>query len=572
MHERTVRAHTATGTVEGFTRDGVNRWRSIPYARPPLGRLRFRAPQPAQPWSGVRHCHGFTNCAPQQRRYTMLGVGKYQPMSEDCLTLNVVTPERPVEEPLPVMVFIHGGGYIMGSSATPLYDGAALARRGCVYVSVNYRLGVLGCVDLSSLSTPDITIDSNLYLRDLVLALQWVRDNIAEFGGDPGNVTIFGESAGACITATLLAVPAAEGLFARVISESPASGMVRSKEIAAEFAKRFADLLGVRTQDAANALMQASPAQLVETQHRLIEQGMQNRLGAFPIGPVIGDDFLPMDPVEAMRCGRAHRVPLIVGTNAEEGRLFTRFLGNAADQPIDGRRAAGRHGTGCPRTHYRRLPGLSRIVGMHPARRRLRVQLGGLADRRGSRQHAPTYLYRYDYAPRTLRWSGLGATHATELLAVFDVYRTRFGALLTAAADRRAALRVSNQVQRRWRSFSRTGVPGDDWPAYTLADRAVMVFDRKMPHRVRSAPASPDGMGRLLTGTLTLMAPNTEHDTEQVIERPDDLTASWLTAAIGAGAVADFAVERIGTGQMSECYRVELTYADVALTGHVRWC
>ncbi|WP_156767410.1 carboxylesterase family protein, partial [Mycobacterium sp. E796] len=200
MHERIVRARTTAGIVEGFTRDGVNRWRSIPYARPPVGALRFRAPQPAPPWSGVRHCHGFGNCAPQQRRYTLLGVGRYQPMSEDCLTLNVVTPEVAADEPLPVMVFVHGGGYIMGSSATPLYDGAALARRGCVYVSVNYRLGALGCLDLSSLSTRDTKIDSNLYLRDLVMALQWIRDNIAEFGGDPGNVTIFGESAGACIT------------------------------------------------------------------------------------------------------------------------------------------------------------------------------------------------------------------------------------------------------------------------------------------------------------------------------------------------------------------------------------
>src|SRR6202012_4532241 len=119
----------------------------------------------------------------------------------------------------------------------------ALARRGCVYVSVNYRLGVLGCVDLSSLSTPNVTLDSNLFLRDIVLALQWVRDNIAGFGGDPDNVTVFGESAGACITAALLAVPAAEGLFARAIAESPASGLVRSKEISAEFATRFAELL-----------------------------------------------------------------------------------------------------------------------------------------------------------------------------------------------------------------------------------------------------------------------------------------------------------------------------------------
>lgn len=235
------------------------------------------------------------------------------------------------------MVFIHGGGYILGSSATPIYDGAALARRGCVYVSVNYRLGALGCLDLSSLSTPQITLDSNVYLRDLVLALRWVHDNIAEFGGDPGNVTIFGESAGAHITATLLAVPAAKGLFARAISESPAAGMVRSREVAAEFAARFANLIGARTQDAANALMQASPAQLVEAQHHLIRQGMRKRLGAFPIGPVFGDDYLPMDPVEAMRSGRVHAVPLIVGTNAEEGRLFTRFLGMLpTNEPMGG--------------------------------------------------------------------------------------------------------------------------------------------------------------------------------------------------------------------------------------------
>jgi para-nitrobenzyl esterase len=479
MHERTIRAQTVTGTVEGFTRDGVNRWRSIPYARPPVGRMRFRAPQPAQPWSGVRHCHGFTGCAPQQRRYTLLGVGRYQPMSEDCLTLNVVTPEAPSAEPLPVMVFVHGGGYILGSSATPLYDGAALARRGCVYVSVNYRLGALGCLDLSSLSTPDITIDSNLYLRDLVLALQWIRDNIAQFGGDPDKVTIFGESAGACITATLLTVPAAEGLFARAIAESPASGLVRSAEISAEFAKRFVSLLDVDTEDAAAELLRVPAAQLVQAQHQLIDQGMESRLGAFPIGPVIGDDILPIDPVEAMRTGRAHRVPLIVGTNAEEGRLFTRFLKMLptnklmidellADTEPDAR---------------------ERITAAYPdyPSAAACIQLGGdfafssaawqIAEAHST--HAPTYLYRYDYAPRTLRWSGLGATHATELLAVFDVYRTRFGALLTAAADQRAALRVSDQVQRRWRSFSRTGVPGDDWPLYSPDDRAVMVFDRK---------------------------------------------------------------------------------------------
>ncbi|MGB9222694.1 carboxylesterase family protein, partial [Mycobacterium sp.] len=212
--------------------------------------------------------------------------------------------------------------------------------------------------------------------------------------------------------------------------------------------------------------------------------------GAFPIGPVVGDDYLPVDPMEAMRGGQAHQVPLIVGTNAEEGRLFTRFLGmlptNKAmieELLADTEPAARERITAA----YPNYPDPSACI-----------QLGGdfafssaawqIAEAHS--KHAPTYLYRYDYAPRTLRWSGFGATHATELFAVFDIYRTRFGALLTAVADRRHALRVSNEVQRRWRSFGHTGVPGHDWPAYAESERAVMVFDRKCriefdPHQDR---------------------------------------------------------------------------------------
>jgi len=479
MHEHTVRVTTAAGTVEGFTRGGVHRWRSIPYARPPVGALRFRAPAPAEPWPGVRYCHGFTKCAPQERRYAVLGVGKYQPIGEDCLTLNVVAPEAPESESLPVMVFVHGGGYILGSSATPIYDGVALARRGCVYVSVNYRLGALGCLDLSALSTKDVTLETNLFLRDIVLALRWVKDNIGAFGGDPDNVTVFGESAGAHAVAALLAAPDAKGLFAQAISESPASGMTRSSEVAAEFAARFATLLGARKQDATHALMKASPAELVAAQNRLIDDGVRDMLGAFPIGPVFGDDYLPLDPVEAMRQGKAHRVPLIVGTNADEGRLFTRWLQllPTTEPMIEAMLAEVEPAA------------RERITGAYPdyPERSACIRLGGdfafssaaweIAEAHG--RHAPAYLYRYDYAPRVLRWSGLGATHATELLAVFGVYRTKLGALLTAPVDRRSALRVTNEVQRRWGAFSRTGNPGDDWPVYTDADRAVMVFDRK---------------------------------------------------------------------------------------------
>ncbi len=478
MHEHIVRATIDSGTVEGFTRDGVHRWRSIPFAQPPVGPLRYQAPRPVQPWPGVRYCHGFGNCAPQHRKYTLLGVGKYQQRGEDCLTLNVTTPKRRRDEPMPVMVFIHGGGYWMGSSATPLYDGAAMARRGCVYVSVNYRLGPLGCMDLSSLSNGDVTIDNNLFLRDLVLALRWVRDNIEVFGGDPDKVTIFGESAGAHAVTTLLAVPAAKGLFAQAISESPAP-LITTPEIAAEFATRFAALLGADREDGARAVMAAKPSVLVHALDKVIEIGQREMLGAFALGPTSGTEYLPFDPTEAMRRGVAHRVPLIIGTNAEEARLFTRFIKllptneSMVEALLAGADPAQR----------------ARITAAYPdyPKSKACIQLGGdfafasaaWETAEAHSRHAPTYLYRYDYAPRTFSWSGFGATHGTELLAVFDFYRSRFGPLLTAAADQRSALRVSDDVQTRWREFSLTGVPGDDWPAYSDVERAVMVFDRR---------------------------------------------------------------------------------------------
>ena len=477
MVDRNTRVTTTSGTVEGMTGDGVTRWRSVPYARPPVGRLRLRAPQPPIPWRGVRYCHDFAFCAPQRRRYTVLGVNKYQPMSEDCLTVNVVAPATPTDEPLPVLFFIHGGGYMLGSSATPIYDGAALARRGCVYVSANYRLGALGCLDLSSLATPDHPIESNLFLRDLVFALEWVRDNIASFGGDPDRVTIFGESAGAHAVATLLAVPAARGLFAGAISESPASGMVVAPEAAPRFAAQFAENLGVDPRNAAAGLMQTEPRRFVKALDQLLARLVEEPAGSFAIGPIADGDYLPRDPFQAIARGEAHPVPVIVGNNAEEARLFTRWL---KMMPTTERTIERLLGAADPAAR-------ERITAAYPdyphpdACMQLSADMffGSAAWRiaEAHSKHAPTYMYRYDYAPRALSWTGLGATHAMELLAVFDVYRTRWGSLLTLAADQRSALRVSNNIQSRWRRFSRTGVPGEGWPTYDQ-DRAVMVFDK----------------------------------------------------------------------------------------------
>ena len=478
MPAKTVRTELTSGAIEGFTRDGVNRWRSIPYAKPPVGALRFKAPQPVEAWDGVRPCHRFRYCAPQPRRYTIVGPGKFQPMSEDCLTLNVVAPDGGSDRPLPVMFFIHGGAYFLGSSATPIYDGASLARSGCVYVSANYRLGALGAVDLSSLSTADIHIDDNLYLRDLVSALRWVRENIAAFGGDPDNVTIFGESAGAHAVTTLLAVPAAKGLFAQAISQSPAGALSRSQELAAEFAAKFASILCADEREPARLLLAARPAQLVNAFDRLLTTSASDLAGGYPVGCTFGTDYLPSEPIQAMRDGKAYRVPLIVGTNADEGRLFTRFLkllptNEAKIEAL----LAGAEPTCRERitAAYPEYPAPDACIRLG-ADFTFGSTLWQLADSHS--RHAPTHLYRYDFAPRTLQWAGLGATHATELLAVFDAYRTPLGRLLSAGADRRSALRVSDDMQGRWDAFARTGVPGDGWPRYTSDARPVLVFDR----------------------------------------------------------------------------------------------
>jgi para-nitrobenzyl esterase len=400
-------------------------------------------------------------------------------MGEDCLTLNVVAPAELPDDPLPVMFFIHGGGYMFGSSATIVYDGAAIARRGAVYVSANYRLGALGCLDLSSLSTPEHPLDANLFLRDLVMALRWVRDNIAGFGGDPGNVTIFGESAGAHAVATLLAVPDAKGVFHQAISQSPPGGLIHSADYSAGVARRLVAGLGADPADGARAVMTARPSQLVRTLEQIMTATIRETPDSFGIGATFGGDYLPLTHVEAMTRGEAHGVPLIIGSNATEASLFARFMDYLpTNEPVIERFLARAQPAVAQRMRdaYPGYPGKGACLAFG-SDFTFGARAWELAEAHGL--HAPTYHYRYDYAPRPLQWSGFGATHGTELFAVFDVYQSRLGGLLTVAGDRRSARTVSRNVQRRWRSFSRTGVPGDDWPAYTADDRATMIFDRR---------------------------------------------------------------------------------------------
>ncbi|MBF6330535.1 carboxylesterase/lipase family protein [Nocardia transvalensis] len=478
---------TADGVVRGHRGRRVSRWRSIPYAAPPIGDLRFRAPQPVQPWSGVREATEFGFAAMQHRAGARVGPRRIQPTGEDCLTLNVTAPVTPSSTPRPVMVFIHGGGYVIGTSAVSLYSGARLAMRGdVVVVSMNYRLGAFGYIDFSEFSTPTRPFDSNLGLRDQVAALEWVQRNIAAFGGDPGNVTIFGESAGAHAVVSLLATPAAAGLFHRGIAQSPPADWALDAEQARVFARRCLENLGATTQDAVEALTSAGSNDIRKAVDRAISDALWSQPGSFPAAPVVDGEYLPRTPLDALSVGSAHAVPLIIGTNRDEGTLFSRFDRTLPTTPQQLHKALARCGEDVE----------SRIVAAYPGypAAKVAVRMGGdfvfwrptITAAEGHSRYAPTYVYRYDFAPRAVRLAGFDATHGLDLIPVFGGVDSPIGRSLTLAGGYRGFLAVQREFQGNWLSFARTGKPLTAWPEYTEQQRNTRIIDH--PTRVEIDP------------------------------------------------------------------------------------
>ncbi|MCM6775129.1 carboxylesterase/lipase family protein [Nocardia sp. CDC159] len=482
-----VEVTTADGVVRGHRGRRTLRWRSIPYAAPPVGPLRFRAPQPVEPWSGVRDATQFGFAAMQHRTGARIGPRRLQPTGEDCLTLNVTAPATPSATPRPVLVFIHGGGYVLGTSALSLYSGSRLAMLGdVIVVSMNYRLGAFGYVDFSELSTPERPFDSNLGLRDQVAALQWVRRNIAAFGGDPDNVTIFGESAGGHAVVSLLATPAAAGLFHRGIAQSAPADWAVGADDARVFARRCLENLGATPHDAAAALTTSPANDIRKAVDRALDASLWNQPGSFPAAPVVDGDYLPRAPIDAIAGGSAHAVPLIIGTNRDEGTLFSRFDRTLPTTPQQLHKALARCGEDVE----------SRIVAAYPGypAAKVAIRMGGdfvfwrptiaLAD--GHSRYAPTYVYRFDYAPRAIRLAGFGATHALDLIPVFGGVDTPIGRALTVTGGYRGFLAVQREFQSHWLSFARTGKPRDSWPEYTEQRRSTRIIDH--PSRVEVDP------------------------------------------------------------------------------------
>jgi para-nitrobenzyl esterase len=457
----------ASGPIRGTESDGVRVWKGVPYAAPPVGANRFRRPQPVEPWSAARDALDYGPSCPQPSTRPPGWSGETS-LSEDCLYLNVWSPSSDGQK-RPVMLWIHGGGYSIGSGSWPLYDGAALARRGeVVVVTVNHRLGPFGYLHLAGLGGEEFAASGNNGMLDLVEVLRWVRDNAAVFGGDPGNVTIFGESGGGAKVSCLLAMPDARGLFHRAAIQSGPGLRVSSPESAGRSARALLDHLGVAPERIEDLWQSSSEEILAATAQVGPAGGMA---GGF--SPVLDGTVVPAHPVDALADGSAADVPVLIGCNRDEG---AGGLPAELDEAGLRERLSGfsdEHADEIVGTYRALFPQASAIDVLSYATTDSSMRLGStrLAEAKLRAGGSPVFTYFFTYA-----MAGR-AGHGYEIAFVFDNIREPI------ARPSPSRQRLADQMSEAWIAFARDGDPAhaelDKWPAYTVPERSTMVFGRE---------------------------------------------------------------------------------------------
>ena len=479
---------TSLGRLRGAFGNGVYSFKGIHYGASTAGPMRFLPPSPPIPWSGVRDALEIGSPAPQDTALQMLVkarelfgdlVGPGQ-MSESCLVLNVWTAGLRGPNKRPVMVWLHGGNYTIGSSGIPVYNGANLAaKHDVVVVGVNHRLNVFGYLYLGRMRGEQYADSGNVGMLDIVLALQWVRDNIAEFGGDPGNVTIFGESGGGAKVSTLMAMPAAKGLFHKAIVESGSQLRASPPEDADAMARNFLKQLNV-TPDHVDDLQRIPMPELIEAAHAMPE---------LDLGPVLDGRSLPRHPFDPDAPAVAADVPMVIGTNGDEARLLGIFDDTLFSLNESGMRTklkASLHIADDSRLDsliavYRRdQPNAtpSDIYFAVMTDSGWRMDAITQAERKAAQRAALAYTYLFEWHTPILGGK-LRALHGMDLPFVFDnvdktIRWVGTGADLQPLADK---------VSGAWTAFARTGNPTHagipSWPAYETSTRATMIFNEE---------------------------------------------------------------------------------------------
>ncbi|MCE5327357.1 MAG: carboxylesterase family protein [Planctomycetaceae bacterium] len=466
-----------SGPITGIDDDRCRVFLGIPYAAPPVGPLRWRPPAPVKPWQTVRNCTAFGPSCPQPASRWCGGLG---PVSEDCLYLNVFTPLGRVERALPVLVWIHGGGNATGTASAGAYDARELARRGAVVVTINYRVGALGFLAHPLLSKESARgVSGNYGLLDQIAALKWVQRNIVVFGGDPTRVTIFGESAGGMNVCRLMVCPAAKGLFQRAISQSGAVHG-RNRKLRQEFrGLQSAESLG---EDIFKSLGCSGASDPLAAARRCSADDVATvypgAVGLFQggtrYGPVIDGWLIPEDPVKLFAKGRQHRVPLIVGNNADEGTLFIKSV------PLRnwvGFRTSVRIYFGENTDAVLKVFPMSDDESVAQARNELVtvaafVVPSRFAARSMTKARSSAWLYQFSRVPPGLIETKMGAFHGLEIAYVFGHASGR----IFDSTDRA----LSESIMDYWINFANTGNPNAPylpyWPAYDAVKDQYMDF------------------------------------------------------------------------------------------------
>lgn len=496
---------TKLGALKGIERDNYLEFRGVPYAQPPVAERRFKAPLPLEPWEGVRNADRFSDACLQEE-ISMFGIGS---MSEDCLYLNIWTPSAD-DKKRPVMVWVHGGGYLTGAGSQLIYRGRDLARNGdVVVVTLNYRLGALGFLHLDGVIDSSHGASNNNGLLDQIAALKWIQQHIEHFGGDSDDITIMGESAGAMSVATLLTCPSAAGSFHRAIIQSGSGDHVLTKQDAKKITKTFLKAAEIDP-DNPEKLWQLDHKQLLKAQKacaKIVINRGQHRQKVTQIGmafmPVVDGDILPQAPISALEDGVAGEIPLLVGYTRDEWNLFLH--------------TPGPDGSSLAKTKYKDLDKLGLIELCERGLPSLGEKTANLYERvlKQANEDADYIdMYSAFETDRMFRIPSLrlasaksghsdqvyafcfswdkgvfGACHAVDIPFVFGGVDRGIGQILTGGGTQ--AEKLSEKVQACWIAFARSGNPGTDdvgaWPNYDRKTRNVMIFDEEV--RVEQDPA-----------------------------------------------------------------------------------